>query len=50
MELTIMNPAVMEPSHMPSTNLHTKSPVKLVQAAWETNAMPQMRMFRLGTN
>lgn len=47
MELTIMNPAVMEPSHMPRKSLHTKSSVKLVQAAWHANEMPQTKIFRL---
>jgi len=42
-----MNPAVMEPSHMPKMSLHTKSSAKLVQAAWQIKEMAQMKMLRL---
>jgi hypothetical protein len=44
-----MNPAVMDPSHMPRKNLHTKSPAKLVQAAWQIREMAQTRTLRLDT-
>ena len=43
-----MNPAVMEPSHMPRKNLHTKSSAKLVQAAWQIREMAQTKILRLG--
>lgn len=44
-----MNPAVMEPSHTPKTNLHTNSPAKLVQAAWQVREMAQTKMLTLCT-
>lgn len=43
-----MNPAVIDPSHMPKNNLHTKRPAKLVHAAWQVSAIAQTRMLRLG--
>lgn len=48
MELTIKKPAVMEPSHIPRRSLHTKSPEKLLQAAWDIRAMAQTKILRLG--
>ena len=48
MALTIMNPAVIEPSHMPKINLTANKPPKFVQAACEQRATPQTKMLILG--
>jgi hypothetical protein len=42
-----MKPAVMHPSHMPRIKRATKRPAKLVQAAWQANAMPQIKILML---
>lgn len=47
MEVTIMKPAVMEPSHIPRIRRTAKSPPKLLHAACEHRAMAQTKMFVL---
>lgn len=42
-----MNPAVMEPSHMPKKMRTTKRPAKLWQAAWAHRATAQIDIFKL---
>lgn len=49
MELTIMKPAVTEPSHIPRMKRTAKRPAKFLQAAWLHKAIAQMNMFRLET-
>ena len=47
MELTIMKPAVIEPSHMPRMSRTAKSPPKLWHAAWAQSATPHVKMLIL---
>jgi hypothetical protein len=47
MELTIKNPAVMDPSHIPRTRRTANNPPKLLQAAWEQRATAQIDIFKL---
>jgi hypothetical protein len=47
MELTIINPAVMDPSQIPRTKRTAKRPAKFLQAAWQHKTTPQMNMFKL---
>ena len=42
-----MNPAVIEPSHMPRMNRTAKRPPKFLQAACEQSATPHMKMLML---
>ena len=42
-----MKPAVMDPSHMPRIKRNTKRLAKLLQAAWQANAMPQTKILTL---
>lgn len=44
-----MNPAVIEPSHIPRMMRTTKSPAKFLHAAWEHRAIAQMDMFKLSS-
>jgi hypothetical protein len=44
---TIMNPAVIEPSHMPNMNRTANNPPKFLHAAWVMRAMDQMKMLIL---
>ena len=47
MALTIMNPAVMEPSHMPRMSRTAKRPPKFLHAACEQSATPHVKMLML---
>ena len=47
MALTIKNPAVIEPSHMPRTKRTAKRPAKFLQAACEQRAIAHMEMLKL---
>lgn len=42
-----MNPAVMEPSHIPRISRTTNRPAKFVHAAWHIKATAQVKMFIL---
>jgi len=48
MLVTIMNPGVIAPSHMPRTNRQAKRPPKLLQAACDISAIDQMKIHTLG--
>jgi hypothetical protein len=43
-----MNPGVIAPSHTPRTNRAANKPPKLLQAAWQNNAIDQMKTLILG--
>jgi hypothetical protein len=47
MELTIKNPAVMDPSHMPRMRRTANKPAKFLQAAWQQRATAQIDILRL---
>lgn len=43
-----MNPAVIDPSHMPRMRRTTNNPAKFLQAACVQRATPQIKMLMLG--
>jgi len=47
MELTIKNPAVILPSHIPRIRRTANKPAKFLQAAWAQRATAQMDMLKL---
>jgi hypothetical protein len=47
MELTIKNPAVIDPSHIPRMRRTTNKPAKFLQAAWEQRATAQIDILKL---
>jgi len=47
MEVTIIKPAVTDPSHMPRIKRVTKRPAKLPQADVHANVMPQTKILTL---
>ena len=47
MELTIMKPAVMDPSHIPRMNRTANNPPKFLHAACEQSATPHTKMLML---
>lgn len=42
-----MNPAVIEPSHMPKMRRTTNRPAKFLHAAWLHSATPHTKIFML---
>lgn len=47
MDVTIKNPAVIDPSHIPKIKRTMNRPAKFLQAAWQHSATAQMKMLRL---